>query len=466
MPGRAVNEHTIRVKEIFMAFHRQLLSIVAVLTIGATGIVSSVAAELPIKNTFVHLGNGVPGVLYEPVKPGIKSQIAVLVMHGGDYLSFSACTELSRRGYRVLCANPSGGSQDKNILDAKLAMTYLRKVSGVTKVVLFGHSGGATLMTGYQYIAEGGVKACQGAEKIYKCPDTLAGLPAADGIVLPDSNWGNAEMTLFSVDPAVSNETNGMTLNADLDMYNPKNGFNAAGSTYSQEFTRKFLNAEAKRYNQLVAAAEARVAALDAKQGNYVDDEPFVAPGASGLGPNNKLYAQDVRLLSRSLKPWPLLKADGSTVTQIIQSVRQPKNPKSMTGTYGLASLKATVRTFLGSSAIRVDDDFYYDESSVHGVHWNTSYASPPGNVEGISVPLLAMGMTGNWEGLAAEVIYEHARSADKSIAFVEGATHMYDTCKECEKVPGQFGDTLKTTYDYIDGWLSKRGRFIGVTKP
>jgi hypothetical protein len=449
-----------------MVFNKQLLHVVAVLTFGVTCALSSRAAEILIKNTFVHLGQGVPGVLYEPVTPGTKSQIGVLVMHGGDYLSFSACTELSKRGYRVLCANPSGGSQDKNILDAKLGVTYLRQYPGIRKVVLFGHSGGATLMTGYQYIAEGGVKACQGPEKINKCPDTLAGLPAADGIVLPDSNWGNAEMTLFSVDPAVTAETDGMTLNPELDMYNPGNGFNPAGSTYSKEFVRKFLSAEAKRYNQLINTAQARVAALDAHKGNYLDDEPFIVPGASGLGPNNKLYAQDVRLLSRSLKPWPLLKADGSAVTQIIQSVRRPKNPRSMTGSYGLASLKTSVRAFLASSAIRVDDDFYYDESSVHGVHWNSSYSSPPGNVEGISVPLLAMGMTGNWEGLAAEVIHQHARSVDKSIAFVEGATHMYDTCKECEKIPGQFGDTLKTTYDYIDGWMSKSGRFIGVSRP
>jgi hypothetical protein len=449
-----------------MIFNKQLLNFVTVLTFGLTWAFSAHAAELKIKNTFVHLGQGVPGVLYEPVTPGTKSQIGVLVMHGGDYLSFSACTELSKRGYRVLCANPSGGSQNKNILDAKLAMTYLRTVAGIKKVVLFGHSGGATLMTGYQYIAEGGVKACQGPEKINKCPDTLAGLPAADGIVLPDSNWGNAEMMLFSVDPAVVSETDGMTLNPELDMYNPRNGFNAAGSSYSKEFIRKFLSAEAQRYNRLIMTAQARVAALDARTGNYVDDEPFIIPGASGLGPNNKLYAQDVRLLSRSLKPWQLLKADGSSTTQIIQSVRPPKNPRSMTGSYGLASLKTSVRDFLASSAIRVDDDFYYDESSVHGVHWNSSYASPPGNVEGISVPLLAMGMTGNWEGLAAEVIYEHAKSADKSIAFVEGASHMYSTCKECEKVPGEFGDTVKTLYDYIDLWLSKSGRFINVSKP
>ena len=53
-----------------------------------------------------------------------------------------------------------------------------------------------------------------------------------------------------------------------------------------------------------------------------------------------------------------------------------------------------------------------------------------------------------------------NAKSADKTIAFVEGANHGYTTCTRCEKTPGQFGDTLETTYDYIDGWLSKSGRF------
>jgi hypothetical protein len=74
--------------------------------------------------------------------------------------------------------------------------------------------------------------------------------------------------------------------------------------------------------------------------------------------------------------------------------------------------------------------------------------------------------MTGHWEYLAAEIIYENSASADKSIAFIEGATHVFTTCKPCEKTPGQFGDTLKTTYDYVDGWLSKPGRFTETTAP
>jgi hypothetical protein len=430
------------------------------------GGVSQAAQEMAIKNTFVHLAQGVPAVLYEPVTPGTKSQIAVFVMHGGDYLAFSACTELSKRGYRVLCVNPSGGSLDKTLLEAKLAVTYLRAYPGIRKVVLFGHSGGATPMTAYQDIAENGVKVCQSAEKIHKCPGTLAGLPKADGVMLPDANFGNGEMTLFSIDPAVINDDDGMTLNPDLDMYNPKNGFKPEGSDYSQAFIHKFLSAEGERNNRILKRAQDRLAAIEAHKGHYVDDEPFDIAGAAQGAPNNKLYSQDVQLLSHTQRPWTLVRPDGSTVTQIVHTVRPPeKLPGSLTDSMDRGTLRTTVRNYLANSAIRADADFGYDEDSIHGVEWNSTYASPPGNVEGISVPLLAMGMTGHWEYLAAETIYDHARSADKSIAFVEGASHMYATCHECEKTPGQYGDTVKTLYDYIDGWLSKSGRFIDAAQ-
>ena len=112
------------------------------------------------------------------------------------------------------------------------------------------------------------------------------------------------------------------------------------------------------------------------------------------------------------------------------------------------------------SFALRVTDDYGYNEDSVRGIDWASSFTCPPGNVEGVTVPLLTMGMTDHWEYLAAETIHEHAISADKTLVFVEGANHGYRTCTKCEKYPGQFGDTQKTTYDYIDSRLSKKGRF------
>lgn len=255
-----------------------------------------------IKATFIPLGGGVPGVLYEPVKPGAKSAIAVYVMHAEqDYLRFSACTELSKRGYTVLCANnttPKGMASldlnlDQILLDAKLGVEYLRKQPQIKKVVLFGHSGGGAMMAAYQSIAENGVKSCQGPEKIHKCSDKLANMPAADGVVLADANWGLATMFLFSIDPAVMDETTGTKIDPSLNLFNPQNGFDRAGSKYSPEFIAKFQHATHERNERILKSAEDRLAVIESGKGNFVDDEPFLVPGAVLFGFNNKLFAED-----------------------------------------------------------------------------------------------------------------------------------------------------------------------------
>lgn len=420
-----------------------------------------------IKATFVHPAPGVPAVLYQPVQPGPKSRIALFVMHAdGDYLEFSACTELSKRGYSVLCANNTtsksfnfnDGILDDILLQTKASVAWLKTTPGIDKVVLFGHSGGATIMTAYQAIAESGVKFCQDSTIIHKCPDKLAGLPAADGVVLADANWGQAEMVLLSIDPSVIDEHSGMTSNPALDVKNPKNGYRPDGAIYSPEFIRKFQSAEGQRANKLIKMAQDRVAAIDAGKGSYADDEIFIVPGAFVAA--NKMFPEDTRLLSRSRKAWPLVHADGSVTTGIIHSVRVPETPPMALSSFKFGALKTTVRNYLSSYAIRTTSEFGYDEDTIRGVEWRSTYASPPGNAEGITVPFLALGMTGHWEGLAAETIYDHARSADKSLAFIEGADHVYRPCTKCEKAPGQFGDTVKTTYDQVDSWLGKAGRF------
>ena len=422
-----------------------------------------------IKTTLLLLGRGVPGKLYEPVAKSGKSQIGVFVMHNsGDYLEFSACTELSKRGYTVLCANNSTSAAGENanidraLLDVKLGVAYLRKYPGIRKVVLFGHSGGGAMMSAYQNIAENGLKACQGPEKLLKCSNQVADLPPADGIMLVDANWGLSTMTLFSLDAAVVDETDGKKADPDLNLFDPKNGYAPppAGANYSQAFIHRYQTAQGKRMNRLIQTAEDRVAALDAGNGHYADDEPFIVPGANMGIQDNRLFSEDIHLMSHTRKPWPLLLPDGSSVTQIVHSVRVPENTSTHTESFRGSAAETTVRNFLQSLAIRVSDDYGYDEDSVQGVDWSSSYVATPGNARGISVPLLTMGMTGHWEYLAAESIYENAKSNDKSIAFVAGGQHTYIPCTKCEKYPGEFGDTIKTTYNYIDTWLSKPARF------
>jgi hypothetical protein len=315
-------------------------------------------------------------------------------------------------------------------------------------------------MTAYQLVAENGPRVCQGPEKLVKCSDSLVGLPRADGMILADSNWGNAVMALFSLDPAVVSNESGTSVNADLDLWNPKNGFSPAGSTYSPAFIRAFQSAVARRETALIEFASERLRAIESGRGRFVDDEPFVVAGGGSTGPNNKLYTQDPRLMSHTRKAWPLLHGDGSVTNEVVYSVRVPQGERSLTSSLAMGALNTTVRGFLTNSAVRVSADFGFDESTVRGVDWTSTYSCPPGNVRQISVPLLALGMTAGWEYLAAETIYENAKSADKTLAFVEGATHGFSPCKRCEKTPGQFGDTIKTVYDYVDRWLSSKARF------
>lgn len=421
-----------------------------------------------IKTTFIHLGNGEPGVLYEPVNPGPKAAIAIFNMHSAnDFLNHSACTELSKRGYRVLCANDNNdkagefnnGDLDKVLLQAKNGINYLRKYPGVQKIVLWGHSGGATVMAAYQNIAENGVKACQDDHKLFKCPNSLAGLPPADGVIMGDANWGLPIITLLGIDPSILSNDNGMKVDPDLDMFNPKNGFNPAGSHYSAEFIRRYETAQGKRNNAILDLALQRYAAIKTGQGNYADNEPFFIAGASFT--NHLIFGTDMSIFNHTERPEPLLHPDGSITTEIVHSVRVPELTSRPTRNLR-GALRTTVLGYLSTYAIRVTDDFSYGESdTIHGVDWTSTWASPEGNVQGVTVPFLTMGMTGSYESSMAETLHNFVKSSDKTLIYVEGATHGYSTCKKCEKTPGQYGDTLKTIYDYVDGWLSKQGRFL-----
>lgn len=418
-----------------------------------------------VTQTFVRLSNRVPGVLYCPEVETDRSRIAVLAMHSDeDYLDCPTGQELAARGFVVLCANVMVKEglffdQSDKMRAVKAAVLYLRGCPGVEKIVLMGHSGGATLMTAYQCIAENGVEVFQGPEKIIPHPDCEE-LPPADGIMLFDANWGNAAMQLFSLDPAVVDEDCGKGLDPKLNLFNPDNGFDPNGSTFPDEFIQRFQKAQGERNNRILDYALERWAAIQRGEGRYDDDEPLTIPGADQNFMNNKLYAQDVRLMSHTKKPRKLIHADGSVTEEIVHSVRKAENPVSLTNLLGEGGRIMTVKNYLTSYAVRTLDGYGYGEDDVWGVDWESSYCCPVGNVAKIHVPLLVVGMTAGWEYLASETIYEQAASADKDIAFVEGATHKFHTAKHCEAFPGQFGDTMKLLHDYAADWLSCEKRF------
>ena len=414
-----------------------------------------------ITNKFLRVANRVPGVLYKPETPGPKQKVAVLVMHSDeDYLSFPTGPELAKRGYTVLCANVAGKegiifTQIEKMKNVKAAVSLLRSMPEIEKIVLMGHSGGGTLMSAYQAVAENGPEIFQGEDKIYPYPDDEQ-LPPADGIMLLDSNWGNAAMQLFSLDPAIEDENDGRMINPELDLHDPENGFDPSGTTYSDEFIARFQQAQSFRNNGILDFALSRLLELENGNGHYTDDEPLVLPGAAQGFFNNKLYAQDIRLMAHTQKPRALIHPDGSITQEIVRSLRGPENPVSFTPSFWEGARFLSVRTYLSSYAVRTENEYGFDEDHVWGIDWHSSYSCPVANMEYVHCPTLVMGMTAGWEFLASETIFEHAAAEDKTIAFVEGATHKFDTAKHMEQYPGQYGDTCTTLHNYVDKWLEK----------
>ena len=410
-----------------------------------------------VKATYTRVGMWINSVLYAPENDADCKNVAVMVMHSdADYLNFPAGRALASHGYRTLQANVSRVTEtlDKKLLDVKTCIEYLKGLPGVEKVVILGHSGGATLMSCYQAVAENGVQYFQDEKKIVPISD-IGELPAADAVMLIDSNWGNGIMTLLSLDPAVKGDCNGVDLDPASDL-SKQEGYAPNGSHYSEDFIAKYQKAQAARNDKLINKALERLNAINLGKGNYRDDEPWIVAGATQIAPCNRLFPQDIRLLSHTKNEWPLIHADGSITTGIVPSLRKARKAMPFTSIYGMGTMITSVKTYLSAQVVRTTEEFGYDESHIYGIDWDSSYCCTPGNMRGVKAPLLLMGMTGGYECLAAEMIYKLAASEDKTLAFVEGASHMLWPAKECEEVPGQFGDTVKLTFDYAAAWLDK----------
>src|SRR6059036_2364125 len=135
---------------------------------------------------YIPLGGGVKAVLYRP-DSNPSPHVGVIIIHRtANYLQHQGCTQLSQRGFMVLCMNSRFDNNEALVnwelidLDVKRGVDYLRNTQKISKVVLFGHSGGGPTTTYYQAVAEKGPSYCQGPNKLTQCassgPNSVAGL--------------------------------------------------------------------------------------------------------------------------------------------------------------------------------------------------------------------------------------------------------------------------------------------------
>jgi hypothetical protein len=124
---------------------------------------------------YIPLGGGVKGVLYRP-DSNPSPNVAVIIIHRtSNYLQHIGCTQLSQRGLMVLCMNSRFDNNEALVnweliaLDMKRGVDYLKNTQKISKVILFGHSGGGPTTTYYQAVAEKGPSYCQGPNKLSQC---------------------------------------------------------------------------------------------------------------------------------------------------------------------------------------------------------------------------------------------------------------------------------------------------------
>ncbi|MGE3244798.1 MAG: alpha/beta hydrolase family protein [Beijerinckiaceae bacterium] len=394
------------------------------------------------------------GVLHSPDK-GPAPSVAFLAIHRtSNFLSIVATKELAKRGFLVLGMNPRSDNNETIVnfetvaLDIKQGVEYLRKQPGVKTVVLVGFSGGGPATTFYQATAEKGIAYCNGPEKLSKCPDTLAGLPKADAMLLLDAHPGISVNTMRSLNPSVTDEDNPNRIDASLDPFDVRNGFNPKGqSVYSKEFMDRYFKAQARRMNRLIERALAMKAEIARGAGKAPDDAPFV------------IYRDRARLMDFSMsvhaatiRPQKLLKNDGSIVTQIVSSVRAPLTSNAKRDRELMSGGKIlTLTSFLSANAIRAKD-------SMEAIDWCTSNSSTVCALKQITVPILITAMGGHYFVRDNEIHYEVAASKDKDYVVAEGATHGQTPCKKCSENTGQsYANVTKNLFDYVAAWTNKR---------
>jgi hypothetical protein len=399
------------------------------------------------------------GALYQPKKPDANQSTALFLTHeNNDFIGSIPCVQMAQRGYTVLCvksqyADQAAANWDDLALDVSASVTYLRGLPTVHKVVLVGWSGGGAIMSYYQNVAQNGLAACQAAARLDPCGDDLADLPPADGVVLLDSIPGIAFSDLTALDGSVTNEKDLRVRNESLDMFAAANGYNASGSSdYSQAFINRYLSAQGARENGLITQAQGIKKQIARGGGQYSDDAPMPVGRDSA-----RIWEADSNLISHTKGKYPVISPqhpDGGA-PQVVHSVRVPSADPASDATWDASQDGFTADSFLSVGGVKVNN-LKITADSISGVDWASTNTATVNNVGGISSPLLIMSMTGHYWLVPSEMYYNSATHAkDKKLVFVEGATHGFTPCTACAKTPGEFGDTVAETFDYVSSWLT-----------
>ncbi|HYC01149.1 MAG TPA: hypothetical protein VEC57_18585 [Candidatus Limnocylindrales bacterium] len=200
------------------------------------------------------------GVLYSR---GGERTVVCMMHPRGDMSRHYAIPYLLEEGYAAFgqagraVNNDIALVHETLICDVAAGILELKK-RGFEHVVLLGNSGGGALYTFYQSQASTPPPA--------RLTTTAAGdpydlnaftLPEADGLIQLATHLGQGCLMLTCIDPSLTHEEDALSIDSELDMYNPDNGFAepSQSSTYSAEFLTRYRAAQRHRVARIDAIA-------------------------------------------------------------------------------------------------------------------------------------------------------------------------------------------------------------------
>jgi pimeloyl-ACP methyl ester carboxylesterase len=193
-------------------------------------------------------------IVFNHPRADFSSHYLVPAMLSGGYAAYGGQTRYL--GNDINCEH------ECLIADLAAQIRYLR-AEGFEKVILLGNSGGGPLSTFYQSQAM--------TQPPHRLTDTAAGdpydlntldLPPADGLILVAAAISEGWLELENLDPSVVDETDPLSCDPALDMFNPANGYCKPPQTsrYTPEFLARYRAAQRVRCARIDAMARQDIA--------------------------------------------------------------------------------------------------------------------------------------------------------------------------------------------------------------
>jgi pimeloyl-ACP methyl ester carboxylesterase len=350
-------------------------------------------------------GHPCQGIYHRPV--GRRPLTAFIATHYNvDFSEHYLASYMAERGYGFLGWNTRFRGNEANfLLDHALAeigvgVRWLQEQAGVDQIVLLGNSGGGSLMAAYQSQAvDPSVRPAAGMKPL----PAIESLPAGDRFIALAAHSGRPEVLTAWLDPSVTDESDPLSVDPELDPFNPGNG-----PPFSRKFQVRYRAAQRARNERITDWA---LAQLDALSQTRARDRLFTL---------SRTWA-DLRMIDPSIEP----------------SDRRPNwcylgDPaKANYGVFGIGTV-STLRTWLSMWSLR------------------TSQCNAAPHLARITLPSLVIHATADacvYES-DAHSLYDALAAEDKTLEFIKADHYLQEPDGSREKAA-----------DLIASWLSTRER-------